>query len=310
MKAKGKQMELKLKSKSSVKFYKKEGFQAYLFMLPTLIGFPLLCAYPMLYSLYCSFTNWNGITKPEWAGLKNYIHLFTKDPVFFKSLRVTLTYALINVPITLVLGLALAVLLNKKLPGIKFFRVAYYLPTIVPAVAAIVLWQFIFKSDSGLLNGVLATVGIKPIGWLTESNMVLISLSIIKWWGVGGMMIIFLSGLQSVPVDIYEAAVIDGASGWKKFSKITLPLITPILFLQLITGTIGAFQVFSEAMIMTKGGPNYSSNFINYDIYQTAFNSNKFGRACAEAWVLFVIILIFTVFVFRKSEQFVYYENE
>lgn len=279
-------------------------------MIPTLIGFPLLCAYPMLYSLYCAFCDWDGYNDPVFAGLKNFKYILTLDPVFPKSVAVTFIYALINVPISLILGLALAVLLNKQLKGIKFFRVLYYLPTIVPGVAAIVLWQFMFKSDTGLLNGMLRQIGLPAVGWLTDEKVVLLSLSLIKWWGVGGMMIIFLSGLQSVPVDVYEAAELDGASGWQKFKSITFPMITPIVFLQLITGLIGCLQSFAEAQIMTAGGPNYASHFINYDIYTNAFSNNKFGRASAEAWILFLIIMVFTVIIFRKSEQYVYYENE
>lgn len=296
--------------KSKKAFWKREGFQGYMFMFPTLIGFPLLCAYPMIYSLYCAFCDWDGISDPVFAGLKNFKFIFTAKPIFWDSIRVTLTYALINVPITLILGLALAMLLNKKLVGIKIFRVIYYLPTIVPSVAAIVLWQFMFRYDTGLINSTLRQLGLPAVGWLTDPNVVLISLSIIKWWGVGGMMIVFLSGLQSVPADLYEAASLDGASGWSQFRHITLPMITPIIFLQLITGLIGGLQAFAEAQIMTGGGPSYASHFLNFDIYETAFNSNKFGRACAEAWVLFLIIMVLTVFVFRTSEQYVYYENE
>lgn len=291
-------------------FWRKEGFQAYMFMIPTLIGFPVLCAYPMLYSLYSAFCDWDGINSPVWRGLKNFKYLLTIDPVFWKSIKVTFLFALINVPVTLVLGLALAVLLNKKIPGIKLFRVIYYLPTIVPGVAAIILWQFIFKSDVGLLNGLLGQLGIGPVGWLTSEKVVLLSLSIIKWWGVGGMMIIFLSGLQSVPADVFEAASLDGATGWAQFKYVTLPMITPVIFLQLITGLIGCMQSFAEAQIMTAGGPNYSSNFINYDIYVNAFSNQKYGRACAESWILFLIILVFTALIFKKSESFVYYEND
>ncbi len=291
-------------------FWKKEGFQAYMFMIPTLIGFPVLCAYPMLYSLYSAFCDWDGINSPVWRGLKNFKYLLFVDPVFLKSIKVTFLFALINVPVTLILGLALAVLLNKKVPGIKLFRVIYYLPTIVPGVAAIILWQFIFKSDVGLLNGVLGQLGIAPVGWLTSERVVLLSLSIIKWWGVGGMMIIFLSGLQSVPADIYEAASLDGAGGWAQFRYVTFPMITPVIFLQLITGLIGCMQSFAEAQIMTAGGPNFSSHFINYDIYVNAFTNQKYGRACAESWILFLIILVFTTLIFKKSESFVYYEND
>ena len=304
-------MKEKTKEKQKGKsFWKREGVQGYLFMIPTLIGFPLLCAYPMLYSLYCAFCDWDGYNDPVFAGLKNFKYILTLDPVFPTSVAVTFIYALINVPVSLILGLALAVLLNKQLKGIKFFRVLYYLPTIVPSVAAIILWQFMFKSDTGLLNGMLRQIGLPAVGWLTDEKVVLLSLSLIKWWGVGGMMIIFLSGLQSVPVDVYEAADLDGASGWQKFKSITLPMITPIVFLQLITGLIGCMQSFAEAQIMTGGGPNYASHFINYDIYTNAFSNNKFGRASAEAWILFLIIMVFTVIIFRKSEQYVYYENE
>ena len=291
-------------------FWKKEGFQAYMFMIPTLIGFPVLCAYPMLYSLYSAFCDWDGINSPVWRGLKNFKYLLFVDPVFLKSIKVTFLFALINVPVTLILGLALAVLLNKKVPGIKLFRVIYYLPTIVPGVAAIILWQFIFKSDVGLLNGVLGQLGIAPVGWLTSERVVLLSLSIIKWWGVGGMMIIFLSGLQSVPADIYEAASLDGAGGWAQFRYVTFPMITPVIFLQLITGLIGCMQSFAEAQIMTGGGPNFSSHFINFDIYVNAFTNQKYGRACAESWILFLIILAFMTLIFKKSESFVYYEND
>lgn len=302
--------EKKQKTRSKIPFWKREGFQGYMFMLPTLIGFPALCAYPMLYSLYCAFCDWDGYNDPVFVGLKNFKYILTIDPVFPKAVRITFTYALINVPVTLILGMALAVLLNKKIKGIKLFRVIYYLPTIVPGVAAIILWQFIFKSDTGLLNGVLTQIGLPAVGWLTDEKVVLFSLSLIKWWGVGGMMIIFLSGLQSVPADIYEAAQLDGASGWAQFKHITFPMITPIVFLQLITGLIGCLQAFAEAQIITGGGPNYASHFINFDIYMNAFGNNKFGRASAEAWILFLIIMFFTVIVFRKSEQYVYYENE
>lgn len=291
-------------------FWKKEGFQAYMFMIPTLIGFPVLCAYPMLYSLYSAFCDWDGINSPVWRGLKNFKYLLFIDPVFLKSIRVTFAFALINVPVTLILGLALAVLLNKKIPGIKLFRVIYYLPTIVPGVAAIILWQFIFKSDVGLLNGILGQLGLSPVGWLTSEHVVLFSLSIIKWWGVGGMMIIFLSGLQSVPADVFEAASLDGATGWAQFRHVTFPMITPVVFLQLITGLIGCMQSFAEAQIMTGGGPNFSSHFINYDIYVNAFGNQKYGRACAESWILFLIILVFTALIFKKSESYVYYEND
>ena len=298
------------KNKSNVPFYKRESFVAYLFMAPTIIGFTFLVAYPLLSSMYYSLCDWDGLTKPTFIGLENFRFLFFSDPIFWKSIGLTLAFVLMTVPISLVLGMALACLLNKSLPGIRIFRTIYYLPAIVPSVAAMVLWLFIYKSDYGLFNNILLAMGLPAVGWLTDKKVVLISLSIMKFWAVGGTMIIFLSGLQSVPADLYEAADIDGATRIKKFFKITLPLITPILFLQLITGMIGAFQAFNEAAIMTKGGPNYGSHFVAYDIYNNAFNYSLFGRSSAEVWILFAIIMVFTIIVFRGSEQYVYYEND
>lgn len=308
--AKGSTALVPKKHKSGKRFWQTENFQGYLFMTPTLIGLPLLCIYPLITSLYCAFCDWDGINEPVWKGLKNFIYLIQRDPIFKKSLANTLSYALINVPIMLILGLALAMLLNRKLKGLKFFRVLYYLPTIIPSVATLVLWEFIFKSDTGLLNGILGQLGIKPIMWLEDENVVLISLSFIKWWTVGGTMMVFLSGLQSVPSELYEAAELDGAGGWKKFLHITVPMISPILSLQLVTGLIGGLQAFNEASVMTEGGPNYASHFINYDIYMNAFNSSKYGRACAEAWLLFLIIGVLTIIVFKSTDAYVYYENE
>lgn len=306
-----KETKLAVQKKSGKRFWRSDNVQGYLFMIPTLIGWPLFCGYPLITSLYCSFCDWDGVNAPVWKGLKNYIFILTQDPIFPKSLKVTLEFAAINVPMSLILGLALAVLLNKKLKGIKIFRTLYYLPTIIPGVATLILWMFMFKSDTGLLNGILRQLGLPAVGWLTDPDVVLISLSLIRWWAVGGTMMIFLSGLQSVPGELYEAAELDGAGGWAKFRHITIPMISPILFLQLITGLISCLQVFNEASIMTGGGPNYGSYFVNYDIYMTAFDlGSKFGRACAEAWVLFVIIAILTVFVFKFSDAYVFYENE
>ena len=288
----------------------RDGLAGYAFMLPAIIGFSVFVVYPMAVAAYTAFTEWSGLSTPKFIGLENFRYLFTQDPIFWQSIRVTFIYVLLTVPVCMVLGLAMAVLLNRELLGIRVFRTVYYLPTIVPSVAAIVLWQFIFKSDFGLLNGILRQLGLQEVGWLTDRRIVLISLAIMRYWAVGSMMIIFLAGLQSVPADLYESAEIDGAGAWRKFIRITLPTISPILFLQLITGTIASFQIFNEAAIMTKGGPNYGSHFLNYDIYINAFNDYKMGRATAEVWVLFVIILIFTTIVFRFSDSYVYYDSD
>lgn len=279
-------------------------------MLPAIIGFAAFVFYPLVVAAYTAFTEWNGLKPPKFIGLANFQYLFFKDAVFWSSIRVTFIYVLLTVPVSLVLGLLMAVLLNRPIPGIRAFRTTYYLPTIIPSVAAIVLWQFIFQSDFGLINGILRSLGLPAVGWLTDKRVVLFSLAIIRYWAVGSMMIVFLAGLQSVPADLYEAAEMDGATSLQKFFDITLPMISPILFLQLITGTISSFQIFNEAAIMTEGGPHYGSHFINYDIYINAFQDYKLGRATAEVWVLFVIILICTIIVFRSSDQFVYYDSD
>lgn len=298
------------KAKKMSKSEKREGLAGYLFMLPTIIGFTLFVAYPLIASVYYSLTEWDGFLPPKFIGLDNFKFILFNDPTFIQSLKVTFMYVLLTVPITMVLGLGIALLLNKTIPGIKLFRTLFYLPVVLPSVAALVLWLFIFKSDYGLLNNVLRIVHIPAVPWLESEKTALLSISLVKFWAVGGTMIIFLSGLQSVPTEIFEAAEIDGASNFKKFFKITLPMITPVVFLQLVTGVIGAFQSFNEIAILTKGGPNNSTMLISYDIYQTAFNNSKFGRATAEVWILFIIIMIFTILIFRFSEQFVYYEND
>ncbi len=298
------------KGKFKSKMAKHEALVGYLFMIPTIIGFSLYVGYPLLTSIYYALTEWDGLLPPKFVGLKNFAFIFKTDPTFFKSLEVTFLYVIYTVPISLILGLLLALLLNKNIPGIKIFRTMYYLPVVLPSVAALVLWLFIFKSDYGLLNNLLRLVHLPPVPWLESSKTALLSIGLVKFWGVGGTMIIFLSGLQSIPADVFEAAEIDGASWFRKFWNVTFPMITPIVFMQLITGMIGAFQSFNEAAILTKGGPNYSTYLISYDIYQTAFVDNKFGRAIAEVWVLFVIIMIFTILIFRFSEQYVYYEND
>lgn len=298
------------RKKSNVKFWQTEGFQGYMFMIPTLIGFTFFVAYPVVVSIYYGFTDWDGVTTANWIGLDNFKKLFTRDPLFLTSLRLTFTYVIYTVPINLLLGLALAVLLNKTLPGIKIFRTLFYIPAITPSIASCTLWMFIFREDNGLLNSILTSIGLPAVGWLTSRTVALFSIGIIKFWACGSMMIIFLSGLQGVPVDVYEAADLDGAGGWTRFWKITFPMISPIFFLQLITGLIGAFQTFNEVAVMTEGGPSHGTWLMSYEIYQNAFNNYDFGYAIAEVWVLFAIIAFFTIIVFRSSDQYVYYESE
>lgn len=293
----------------------REGIIGYMFMIPTIIGFSTFVVYPLISAIYYSLTRWNGLGKPKFIGLKNFEFMFTKDPAFLGSLKVTGLFVLMTVPTGLILGLFLAVLLNKKLPGVKLFRTIYYLPVVLPSVASLVLWKFIFNPQYGLANALLGALHLPTSKWLESEKMALPSMAIVMLWGVGSTVIILLSGLQSVPADIYEAAEVDGASDFRKFWTVTVPMITPVLFLQLITGIIASFQAFNLPQILTNysgrgGGPNGATNLLAYSIYDTAFNSQDFGYAMAEVIILFLIITIFTVLIFRFSSAYVYYEAD
>lgn len=308
------------KNNAKISFFqrikKSEAVIGYLFMIPTIIGFTIFIAYPLISSLYYAFTDWGVTGKPKWVGLENFEFLFKLDPTFLPSIKATILYVLWTVPASIIVGLLLAMLLNKSILGIKFFRTLYYLPVVLPAVASLVLWKFIFHPDYGMANQILTALGLPTSNWLQSETMVFPAILITVLWGVGSQMIIFLSGLQSVPSELFEAADIDGASGIKKFFSITIPMITPILFLQLITSVIAGFQVYAPAMILTGnadgggGGPNLKTYFLNYAIYNSAFNNRQFGYAVAEVWVLFVIVMIFTILIFKTSNSYVYYEGE
>ncbi|WP_152393310.1 carbohydrate ABC transporter permease [Paenibacillus guangzhouensis] len=281
----------------------------YLFILPGIIGFLTFVAYPLLSSVYYSMTEWSGFDTPKFVGLKNYVHMFTVDPLFWSSVRLTFLYAGLGVPLGLVLGLLLALLLFKPIAGVKIFRTLFYLPVVLPAVASTTLWLFIYQPQYGLLNNVLRVFGIEGPDWLNDSKTAILSLVILMLWGVGANMIIFLSGLQSVPNDIYESAQIDGATKWGRFWHVTIPMITPILLLQFITGLINAFQAFIQPALLngSKDSVNPNINLMNFDIYRRAFGGHDFGYAMAEVWVLVVIILIVTIFAFRLN-RYVHYQ--
>ncbi|WP_216628147.1 carbohydrate ABC transporter permease [Paenibacillus germinis] len=282
----------------------------YLFILPSIIGFSVFVAYPLITSFYYALTEWDGFGKPKFVGFENYKYMFTVDPSFWISIKVTFYFVILSVPASLALGLLLALLLNKNLPGIKYFRTFYYLPTVLPIIASLTLWKFIYHPQYGLANQFLNLLGLPQGTWLTDEKSALISVIINGLWQVGGTMIIFLSGLQSVPQDFYEAAQVDGASEWTSFLKITIPMITPILFLQLILGIIGAFQGFTQVLVLTNGGPNFSTMLLNFKIFQDAFNGKMFGYAISEVSILFTIIMIFTLVTYKFSNRFVYYEND
>jgi len=291
----------------------REAIEFYLMLSPWALGFIVLVAGPMIYSLYLSFTDYDLFNAPKWIGLENFRYLFTSPPpssVLWKSLAVTAYFTFLSVPVSIAGSLLLAVLLNTKVRGLPFYRTSFYLPSLTPAFASALLWVWIFNSKFGLANAFLRSIGLPPVQWLTDPHWVIPTFVLMGLWGLGGnTMIIFLAGLQGVPVHLYEAAEIDGANWWDRFWAVTLPQISPTLFFNLVLGIIGSFQIFTSAYLMTGGGPNYSTYFLVLYIYQEAFKSLHMGRGAALAWILFVILMIFTLLQFWLSRRWVYYEG-
>ncbi|MDK2991986.1 MAG: multiple sugar transport system permease protein [Clostridiales bacterium] len=288
---------------------RKEAINGYIFALPWLLGFFIFMAWPIADSFYLSFTSYNMLQPPKWIGLLNYKILFGQDKLFPISLYNTLYYVVFSLPISIILGILIAVLMNQKVAGIKLFRTIYYLPNVVSAVAVSLLWQWIFDPNFGLVNTFLAQLGIEGPGWLMDERWSKPAIVIMSLWGVGGSMIIYLAGLQDIPVSLYEAATIDGANSWSQFWKITLPMLSPTIFFNLITGIIGGFQVFTQAYIMTGGGPVNSTLFYALYLYRKAFQDTQMGYASAMAWILLVITLLLTLLVLKTSNKWVYYES-
>jgi multiple sugar transport system permease protein len=289
---------------------RREALTFYLLISPWLIGFLLFVLGPMLASLGISFTRWDLLSPARFVGLDNYERMFTRDPLFWQSLRVTALYTMVYVPVELVGGLALALLMNQKLRGLSVFRTIFYLPSVLPGVAFVVVWMWILNPDVGLLNTVLGWVGIEGPRWLASPQWALPALLLMSLWGLGRTMVIYLASLQGVPQHLYEAAAIDGAGAWHSFWKITLPLLTPTLFFNLVLSVISTFQTFTSAFVATDGGPLDSTLFYVLYLFRQAFQFFNMGYASALAWVLFVIILGLTLLIVRSGRAWVYYEGE
>ncbi|MBC8138466.1 MAG: sugar ABC transporter permease [Fibrella sp.] len=263
----------------------------------------------MLVSLYISFCKYD-LHEMHWVGTKNYEVLLTKDPLFWKSLGNTAIYTLFSVPLGLTGSLLIALLLNQKVRGIHVFRTLFYLPSLVPAVASALVWAWVFHPDAGMLNYVLSLFGVKGPAWLQDPQTALSSLIIMSLWGIGGgRMIIFLAGLQGISQELYEAAELDGARGFKVFWHITLPMLSPTILFNMVLGIIGSFQVFTSAYVLTGGGPNNATLMYVLYLYNNAFRFFKLGKASAMAWILFAILLVFTIIQFKNASKWVHYEG-
>lgn len=284
-------------------------WQGLLYVAPWLIGFLLFIAYPFVWSIQLSFMDWKGIGTPRFVGFQNYVQMFTDDEPFLISIRNTLAYTLVHVPGTMALAFVVALLLNERVRFMPLFRTLFYLPSVTSGVATVVLWVWILH-PTGLLNRGLGLIGIDGPNWFGSTTWALPGLILMSFWNIGGTMVIYLAGLQGVPQQLYDAAEIDGANAWQRVRYVTIPMMTPSIFLTLILGIIGSFQVFTAALVATEGGPGYATTFVLLHIYFNAFRYFRMGYASAIGWVLFMIIMAFTVLQFWLASRWVYYEGE
>ena len=295
---------------------KREALWFYLLVFPWVFGFITLTLGPMIYSLFLSLTNWDLFTPPQFIGLDNFIRLFTKDKIFWKTVFNTLYYAFISVPLGMLFSLFISYFLNRPIKGSAIYRTLYYIPATVPGVASALLFRWLLAPDAGMINRFLAIFGVDGPAWLLEPDWVKPALILMSLWTVGANITLLMAGMKSIPAEFYEAAELDGASPITQYYRITLPLLTPVIFFNLINGLIGALQVFTQIYIMTgtgganMGGPNNASMMIVPYLFNNGFRFYKMGYASAIAWVLFVLVMILTLLVFRSSSAWVYYESE
>ena len=279
----------------------------YLFIAPWLIGFLVFTAGPFLASVYLSFTKYDILSPPQWVGIANYQSLLRDDPLFWKSLLVTIRYGVVAVPLGTCGAVMLALLLNLEVKGIAVFRTIFYLPSIVPTVATSMVFIWLLNPQIGLINSLLRNFGIVGPAWLSDARWAPWTLVFMALWGVGGGMVIYLAGLKDIPTYLYEAAIIDGASAFTRMRRITLPMLTPVIFFNVVMGVIGAFQYFTQAYILTQGGPEESTTFYALYLFNRAWRYLDMGYASAMAWVLFLIVVVVTSALFRTQSKWVHY---
>ncbi len=286
--------------------------KALLFLAPWAIAFILFFFGPIVASLWLSFTNFDGLNSAQWLGLENYQEMLARDPMFWSSLKVTLSFAVVALPLGTIFAIFVAILLNQRIIGQSAYRSLIYLPTIIPIVASSVVWSWVFKADqTGLLNNLLMPVyklvGMPAPMWLADPHWALPALIIMSFWSLGNPIVIYLAGLQNIPESLYEAAEIDGAGSLAKLWHITLPMLSPTIFFNVTVGLIQVFQYFVPAYVMTSGGPQGATMFYSLYAYQVAFDDFRMGYASALAWVLFLVVLVATMLSFRLSRDLVHY---
>lgn len=291
---------------------RRENLAGYGFLLPWLVGFFGLTVIPMVYSLYLSFTSYNIFSPPKWIGLDNYVRLFTNDPNFMQSARVTLIYVLVGTPITLIAALLVAMLLNYRARGTGFFRSAFYAPSLIGgSVSVAIVWRAMFAGE-GPVDETLSFFGLELGGWIGNPDLVLPAMILLAIWQFGSTMVIFLAGLKQIPRELYEAAEMDGAGALHRFRAVTVPMLSPVIFFNLLLGLISAFQVFSSAYIISNGtgGPAGMTNFITVYLYKRGFSDGQMGYAAAIAWVLLIVVAIIAFVLFRTQRSWVHYSGD
>jgi multiple sugar transport system permease protein len=289
---------------------RREAIEGYVSISPWLIGFLIFTVGPLLASVYYSLTQWTITRPPQWIGAENYVRMFTRDPLFWQALKVTVLYVMLSLPLKLVAGLGLSLLLNMRLRGMNLYRTVFYIPAVISGVAISLMWMWLLQPDTGVINTLLSMVGIQGPGWFWDPNWALPSVALMGIWSVGGSAIIYLAGLQNIPPHLYEAGMLDGANSWKRFWRITLPLLTPTIFFLLVIELIDAFKIFTQAFVITKGGPLKATYFYLYYFYEEAFQNFNMGYASALAIVLMVVIMAATLLVNYTSKRWVFYESE
>ncbi len=288
---------------------RREAIDGYLFIAPWLIGFVAFVSGPMIASLVLSFMSWDLFSDPEWVGFENYQEL-ADDRLVITSLKNTAFYTFLSVPINLCVALMAALMLNTQVKGQSFFRTAFYLPAVMPVVANAVLWFWILNPEAGLANSILDRVGLPQSQWLFDADTAKPTFILMGLWGVGNTMIIFLAGLQGIPASLYDAAHIDGANAWQRFRAVTIPMLSPVILFNLVLGVIGSFQIFTSAYLLTDGGPNNATLFSVLYLFRLAFEQFEMGYASAFAWLIFAIILVFTLIQLKFSQRWTYYEGQ
>ena len=291
---------------------RRKAIEGYLYISPFLLGFLIFTAYPLVASFYLSFTSYNIISDPTWIGLDNYRKAFFEDTQFWASLSRTGRYALLVVPLGIVCSLLAAILLNQGFKGTSIFRMIFFMPSITPVIASVLIWLWMLQPSIGVVNYLLSLIGVPGPPWVQSTTWAVPSLVILSLWNTAGgsRMIVFLAGLQGVPQELYEASHIDGANRWQRFWNVTVPMISPTIFFNLVISVIGALSVFSVAYIGTQGGPNYATYFYVYHLYISAFQFNLMGFASAMAWIFLVIVLALTWLQFWGQKRWVYYAGD